>query len=102
MEIMVNILRLLMMKRISPKQISYSGDDRHGSKNRVMETSISGCQDISRRRRIIYPPSAQRPSPFEPEAHQLLAEWDHPLYFSKLNLEILSGHLRTKTKMRLR
>ena len=67
-----------MMERISPKEISYSGDDRHMSKNRVMETSISGRQDISQSANLFR--YRERLSPL----------WDHPLYFSKLNIEIVS------------
>jgi hypothetical protein len=49
MEIMDKFLRLLMMKRTSPNQISYSGDDRHGFKYRVTEIFVSGRQDIALR-----------------------------------------------------
>jgi len=86
MEIMVNILRLLMMERISPKEISYSGDDRHMSKNRVMETSISGRQDISQSANLFR--YRERLSPL----------WDHPLYFSKLNIEIVIRHFVMEDK----
>ena len=37
-------LKLLLMKRISPTETEYAGDDRHGSKYRVTEIFVRGVR----------------------------------------------------------